>query len=212
MRTNTSTSITAFDAAAWDALDGGGSPFLRHAFLAALEKTGCVGGNTGWEPAPITLHDERGLAAAAPAYIKTHSFGEFVFDFSWAQAYAQHGLAYYPKLVIGVPFTPASGARLLVRPDLDAAQMRAALIAAIREYAERRNFSSIHGLFVGAADRAALDHEGWLARHDVQFHWHNHQYRDFDHYLESFTADKRKKAKRERRRVTEGGICFETLL
>ena len=110
MRTNTSTSITDIDSAAWDALDAGGSPFLRHAFLSALESTGCVGAGTGWHPAPITLHDEHGLAAAAPAYVKAHSFGEFVFDFSWAQAYAQHGLAYYPKLVLGVPFTPATGA------------------------------------------------------------------------------------------------------
>ena len=212
MRINISTSITATDSAAWDALDAGGSPFLRHAFLEQLEATHCVGGATGWQPAPITLYDERGLAAAAPAYIKAHSFGEFVFDFSWAQAYAQHGLAYYPKLVIGVPFTPASGARLLVRPDLDAARMRSALIGAIREYAEANAFSSIHALFVDAADRAAFAADGWLARHDVQFHWHNQQYRDFDHYLEGFTADKRKKAKRERRRVTEAGIVFETLL
>jgi uncharacterized protein len=212
MRTNISTSITATDQHAWDALDAGGSPFLRHAFLAQLEASHCVGGATGWQPAPITLHDERGLAAAAPAYVKAHSFGEFVFDFSWAQAYAQHGLAYYPKLVIGVPFTPASGARLLVRPDLDRAAMRRALIAAIREYAEAHAFSSIHALFVDEADRAALADAGWLARHDVQFHWHNQQYRDFDHYLESFTADKRKKAKRERRRVAESGIVFDTRL
>ena len=212
MRTNISTSITAIDPQAWDALDAHGSPFLRHAFLAALENTGCVAGASGWHPAPVTLHDARGLAAAAPAYVKANSFGEFVFDFSWAQAYAQHGLAYYPKLVLGVPFTPASGARLLVRPDLDVMEMRTQLIAAIREFAQARNFSSIHGLFVADADRAALAADGWLARHDVQFHWHNRQYRDFDHYLETFTADKRKKAKRERRRVAEDGIRFETLL
>ena len=212
MRTNISTSITATDSAAWDALDAGGSPFLRHAFLEELEATHCVGGATGWQPAPIVLYDHHGLAAAAPAYVKAHSFGEFVFDFSWAQAYAQHGLAYYPKLVLGVPFTPASGARLLVRPDLDGTRMRAALIAAIREYAEAHAFSSIHALFVEEADRAALAGAGWLARHDVQFHWHNQQYRDFDHYLDGFTADKRKKAKRERRRVADEGISFETLL
>jgi predicted N-acyltransferase len=94
MRTNTSTSITAIDPAAWDALVADGAPFLRHSFLAGLESSGCVGGRTGWLPAPVLLHDERGLAAAAPAYIKAHSFGEFVFDFSWAQAYAQHGLEY----------------------------------------------------------------------------------------------------------------------
>ena len=211
MRINISTSISDTDPAAWDALDAGGSPFLRHAFLATLESTGCVGAETGWYPAPITLHDERGLAAAAPAYVKAHSFGEFVFDFSWAQAYARHGLAYYPKLVLGVPFTPVSGARLLVRPDLDAAKTRGQLIAAIRDFAETRNLSSVHGLFVNEADRQAFDQAGWLARRDVQFHWTNHGYRDFDHYLESFTADKRKKTKRERRRVAEEGIHYETL-
>lgn len=211
MRTSISTSISDIDPAAWDALDGGGSPFLRHAFLATLERTGCVGAETGWYPAPITLHDGRGLAAAAPAYVKAHSFGEFVFDFSWAQAYARHGLAYYPKLVLGVPFTPVAGARLLVRPDLDAAKTRGRLIAAIRDFAETRNLSSVHGLFVSDADRLAFDAAGWLPRRDVQFHWINQGYRDFDHYLESFTAEKRKKTKRERRRVAEDGIVFERL-
>lgn len=212
MRTNISTTITDIDQADWDALNPSGVPFLRHAFLAGLESSRCVGPGTGWQPVPITLHDERGLAAAAPAYVKTHSMGEFVFDQSWAHAYAQHGLAYYPKLVLGVPFTPATGPRLLVRPDLDGGALRAALVAAVRDFAESRNFSSIHGLFVNEEDRAVLAGEGWLARQDVQFHWHNHDYRDFDHYLESFTAEKRKKAKRERRRVAEEGIEFETLL
>jgi predicted N-acyltransferase len=212
MRTSTSTSITDIDAADWDALNPGGSPFLRHGFLAQLEQARCVGPGTGWLPAPITLHDEHGLAAAAPAYVKSHSLGEFVFDQAWAHAYAQHGLAYYPKLVLGVPFTPATGPRLLVRPDLDAAATRAALVGAIREIAAARGYSSIHGLFVSEADRAALAAGGWLARLDVQFHWHNRGYRDFDHYLEGFTAEKRKKARRERRRVAEQGIQFETLL
>jgi predicted N-acyltransferase len=151
------------------------------------------------------------LAAAAPAYLKLHSFGEFVFDFSWAQAYARYGLAYYPKLVLGVPFTPVSGARLLIRPDLDAALMRARLVEAVREFAQSRGLSSIHALFVSDADRAAFESAEWLSRRDVQFHWTNQGYRDFDHYLESFTADKRKKAKRERRRVVEDGIRFDTL-
>jgi uncharacterized protein len=212
MRTSTSTSFKEIDPAGWDALVPLGSPFLCHAFLATLENAACVGPGTGWQPAPITLRDERGLIAAAPAYVKSHSFGEFVFDQSWAHAYAQHGLAYYPKLVLGVPFTPAAGARLLVRPDVDAAATRSALIAAIRDFAASRSFSSIHALFVSDEDRKALAAEGWLARQDVQFHWHNHGYRDFEHYLESFTAEKRKKAKRERRRVAEDGIAFETLL
>jgi predicted N-acyltransferase len=211
MRTSTSTSISDIDPAAWDALDAGGSPFLRHAFLATLERTGCVGDDTGWYPAPVTLYDERGLAAAAPAYVKAHSYGEFVFDFSWAQAYARYGLAYYPKLVIGVPFTPVAGARLLVRPDLDGPAIRTRLIKAIRQLAESRGMSSVHALFVTDDDRAAFESADWLPRRDVQFHWVNQRWRDFDHYLESFTAEKRKKTKRERRRVSELGVVFDTL-
>src|SRR5690242_4750735 len=210
MRTNTSTSITAIDPAAWDALVGDGAPFLRHAFLAGLESSGCVGGRTGWTPAPILLHDERGLAAAAPAYIKAHSFGEFVFDFSWAQAYAQHGLDYYPKLVIGVPFTPATAPRLLVRPDLDAAMWRRRLVTAIEEHATAHAMSSAHGLFVSAEDAPAFDAAGWLARGDVQFHWHNQGYADYDAFLETFTTKFRKNARRERRRVAEAGVTCET--
>ncbi len=212
MRTSTSISISDIDPAAWDALDTGGAPFLRHAFLAGLESTGCVGGRTGWIPAPITVHDDRGLAAAAPAYIKTHSFGEFVFDFSWAQAYAQHDLAYYPKLVLGVPFTPATAPRLLVRPDVDAPAARKMLIRAIEEFAAARELSSVHGLFVPEEDRNALREAGWLPRFDVQFHWANQGYRDYDHFLESFTARFRKNARRERRRITEIGLHCETLL
>src|SRR4051812_23183225 len=198
MRTNTSTSISDIDPAAWDALDSGGAPFLRHAFLAALERTGCVGPLAGWIPAPITLYDEHGLAAAAPAYIKAHSFGEFVFDFSWAQAYAQHGLDYYPKLVVGVPFTPATAPRLLVRPGLDAVATRTALVAAIQEFAQSRQLSSVHGLFVNDADRGAFEAGGWLQRFDVQFHWANDGYRDYDDFLDRFTTKFRKNARRER--------------
>jgi len=212
MRTNTSTSITGIDSAAWDALDAGGAPFLRHAFLAALENTRCVGAGTGWEPAPITLHDEHGLLAAAPAYVKAHSFGEFVFDFSWAQAYAQHGLAYYPKLVIGVPFTPATAPRLLVRRGADPMITRSVLVAAIQAFAEVRGFSSIHGLFVSEDDRRAFVDAGWIPRTDVQFHWANQGYRDFEHFLEGFTTKARKNVRRERRRVAEDGLTCDTLL
>lgn len=194
----------------WDALAPDGAPFLRHAFLAGLEQTGCVGGDTGWESVPVLLTDARGLAAAAPAYLKTHSYGEFVFDFAWAQAYARAGLEYYPKLVVAVPFTPAAGPRLLVRPDLDRATVSRSLIARIEALAQERGVSSVHVLFPDEADTAALDAARWLARRDCQFHWYNRGYTSFDHYLASFTAEKRKKAKRERRRVAEMGIEFET--
>ncbi|MGH8269920.1 MAG: peptidogalycan biosysnthesis protein, partial [Steroidobacteraceae bacterium] len=109
MRPNVHSSIDDIDPREWNALAGADCPFLRHEFLAALEHTGCVGAGTGWEPCPVTLSDERGLAAAAPAYIKTHSYGEFVFDFAWAQAYSRYGRHYYPKLLVAVPFTPATG-------------------------------------------------------------------------------------------------------
>jgi len=210
LRSAIHSSVEAVDCGDWNALSGTDAPFLRHEFLAALERTGCVGGRTGWVPACITLHDGRGLAAAAPAYIKHHSYGEFVFDFSWAEAYARHGLAYYPKLAVCVPFTPATGPRLLVRPDLDPVTTRSRLARAIGEHADQLGLSGAHALLLDADSRAAFADAGWLMRRDCQFHWTNHGYSDFEDYLKSFSADKRKKAHRERRRVAEAGISFET--
>ena len=205
-------SIDELDPAAWNGLAGTDCPFLRHEFLAALERTGCVGPPTGWQPSHVTLHDERGLAAAAPAYHKSHSYGEFVFDFSWAQAYTRLRRRYYPKLTVAVPFTPAAGARLLVRPDLDAGRLQRELTAAIEAHARGEALSSAHALFVREPDRAALEQAQWLTRRDCQFHWTNRGYRTFEEYLATFTAEKRKKAHRERRRVAEAGIVFETWL
>jgi predicted N-acyltransferase len=212
MRTGVSKSIDELNPEQWNALSGTDTPFLRHEFLAALEHTGCVGGGTGWTPSYVTLTDASGLAAAAPAFIKTHSYGEFVFDFSWAQAYNRLGRRYYPKLTISVPFTPATCARLLVRPDLDRAHTSRRLIEAIEAHARDRSLSSTHALFLEAGDRAAFHRAGWLERRDCQFHWTNRGYASFDSYLETFTAEKRKKARRERRRVAEAGIAFETRL
>ena len=194
----------------WNALGGTACPFLRHEFLAALEHTGCVGAGTGWEPCPITLSDDLGLAAAAPAYIKTHSYGEFVFDFAWAQAYSRHGRRYYPKLIVAVPFTPATGPRLLVRTGLEPGAMARRLLEALQDHAANRRLSSVHALFLDEPARAACAGAGWLMRRDCQFHWSNRGYPSFDAYLETFTAEKRKKARRERRRVAEAGIRFET--
>lgn len=202
--------IEDLDARQWNALNGTGVPFLRHEFLLALEKTGCVGPRTGWEPHYITLADEHGLAGAVPAYAKSHSYGEFVFDFAWAQAYARIGREYYPKLTIAVPFTPATGPRLLVRAGLDAAAVGKQLIDAVEEFAAEHELSSAHALFVDEPARLAYEKAGWLLRRDCQFLWTNRGYETFDAFLESFTADKRKKARRERRRVAEAGITFET--
>jgi uncharacterized protein len=206
------TSLAAVEPAAWNALAGTQSPFLRHEFLSALESTGCVGGKTGWEPMHLVAFDGEGsVAGAVPAYLKQHSWGEFVFDFSWAQAYSRHGLPYYPKLLAGVPFSPVTGPRLLVRPGAGAGDVADLLAGALVATVRRRGLSSAHALFVGEDDRARLGSQGWLLRRDCQFHWTNRGYRTFDDYLATFTAEKRKKAKRERRRCEEAGIRFLTL-
>jgi predicted N-acyltransferase len=198
------------EAPAWDAL-AGDSPFLCHAFLRLLETTGCVGGRTGWRGAHLVLEDDDGaLLGAVPAWEKDHSWGEFVFDFGWAQAYARSGLRYYPKLSCSVPFTPATGARLL-RPASAPPSRAAGLIRAIEEAVIAGGLSSAHALFLDESDRDAFGEAGWLLRRDCQFHWFNRGYADFDDYLEGFTAEKRKKARRERRRVAEMGITFRTL-
>jgi len=193
----------------WNALAGTHIPFLRHEFLSALEHTGCIGARTCWQPRYLTLTDARGLAAALPAYLKSHSYGEFVFDFAWAQAYNRAGGEYYPKLTIGIPFTPATGPRLLIRPDADPA-CAARLLAEVEAYAADESLSSVHALFLDEPARRASQEAGWLLRRDCQFHWTNRGYASFEAYLASFTAEKRKKARRERRRVAEGGIRFET--
>ena len=190
------TSIDQLDPKAWNALAGTEVPFLRHEFLAALEHTGCVGPQSGWTPAYITLHDAVGLAAAAPAFLKAHSFGEFVFDFSWAEAYAQFGRNYYPKLSVCVPFTPATGARLLLRPDVAGAPLRRRLAKAIEDVTRADRLSSAHALFFDESDREAFEQSGWLLRRDCQFHWNNQGFSDFEQYLATFTAEKRKKVAR----------------
>jgi len=194
----------------WNALGAGGNPFTRHEFLAALERTHCVGRGTGWEPRYLTLHDARGLTGAAAAFVKSHSFGEFVFDFAWAKGYERLGRRYYPKLTLAAPFTPATGPRLLIRPDLDHAAVAARLLAELEQHAQSHGLSGVHALFLDEAARAACARSGWLLRRDCQFHWSNRSYGSFEEYLATFTAEKRKKARRERRRVAEAGVHFET--
>jgi uncharacterized protein len=212
MQSKVHKSIDELNARDWNALGGDRNPFLRHEFFAALEHTGCIGPGTGWEPCYFTLHDSRGLAAAVPAFRKTHSYGEFVFDFAWAQAYSRVGGRYYPKLTVAVPFTPATGPRLLVRADLSYRSLALRLLADIESYTASHVLSSVHALFLDEPAQQAFAQAGWLIRRDCQFHWTNHGYPSFEAYLETFTADKRKKAKRERRRVAEAGIIFETRL
>lgn len=209
MRSIVHKSIEEIDPRQWNALHGAHVPFLRHEFLLALERNGCVGGDTGWEPRYVTLKDAAGLLAAAPVFRKWHSYGEFVFDFAWAQAYMRHGERYYPKLAITVPFTPATGPRLLTRPGME--QHLPALLAAIEAEVSEHGASSAHALFLDEPARLACERAGWLLRRDCQFHWVNRGFASFEAYLETFTAEKRKKARRERRRVAESGIHFETI-
>ena len=192
----------------WDALAGTEQPFLRHAFLEALERHGCVGKHWGWLPRHLLLHDGERLVGAMPQYLKTNSYGELVFDWDWAEAYRRSGLAYYPKLVAAVPYTPATGARLLIAPDVDREAIARTLIEAAISHAKAIKVSSLHWLFPNEIDCNTLAAQGLLIRTDCQFHWHNRGYRDFEHYLDHFTSAKRKNIRRERRRVQESGISI----
>lgn len=212
MQTRILSSINGVPAAQWNALNATGTPFLRHEFLAALEREGCIGEDKGWATNHLLLEDEAGrIQGAIPLYLKSHSWGEFVFDWSWAKAYAQAGLDYYPKLVSMTPFTPAAGPHLLVAPHVDAVQVRQALAKALIDYARKHSLSSAHMLFTAEADRESLSEVQFIWRKDCQFHWHNRGYASFDDFMATFRAEKRKKALRERRRVREGGVTFRTL-
>ncbi len=205
-------SIESIPSVEWNALELHGNPTVSHEFLATLEQEHCVGGHSGWAPAHVVVRDETGtLCGAAPAYRKTHSWGEFVFDWSWAQAYAQAGMRYYPKLTSMVPFTPAPGPRLLVRATGDADRTREALLRHLIEIAKSDSLSSLHLLFLQEQDLAIAVSQGLLIRKDCQFHWYNRNYTSFDDFIATFRAEKRKKALRERRRIREAGITFRTL-
>jgi uncharacterized protein len=210
MRSRFLGSIRDIDSAEWNAL-ATDYPFLRHEFLAALEDTGCASPATGWTPRHLVMEDSAGLAAVAPVYEKSHSWGEFVFDFAWARAWEGRGLAYYPKLVMAVPFTPTTGPRVLCRAGADAGALRRAALEAVASWAPAHGCSSVHALFIDAALKAGATAAGWVLRRDCQFQWHNRGYRDFDDFLAQFSAEKRKKARRERRRVQEQDIVFRTL-
>ncbi|HYN77207.1 MAG TPA: GNAT family N-acetyltransferase [Lamprocystis sp. (in: g-proteobacteria)] len=206
-RLSTHDAIQAIPAADWDRLVGSDSPFLCHAFLAAMERHGCVGEALGWIPRHLALRDPAGaLVAAAPCYLKTNSYGEFVFDWSWADAYRRQGLAYYPKLVVASPYTPATGPRLLIADGPKRDEYAQALADGAVRVAEQLGVSSLHWHFTTSAETDLLHARGLLRRVGCQFHWTNPGYRSFDDFLATFTAEKRKKVKRERRRVQEAGV------
>jgi predicted N-acyltransferase len=208
-------SMRNITALAWDSLlatQSEPTPFMRHAYLSAMEESASASPETGWSVRVISLRHtdsaaDAPLAAAAVIYIKPHSYGEYVFDWAWADAYQRHGLNYFPKAVGAVPFTPVPGSRLLA----DSPQSKACLIEAMVALAKQWQWSSVHVLFLSEDDRQATETAGWLSRYTVQFHWHNNSHADFEHFLASLSQEKRKKIRQERRKVSEAGVTFTSL-
>ena len=195
------------DASAWNALlatQSHPTPFMRHEYLAALHESGSATPRTGWTPRFMTLWQGDALVAACPLYLKAHSYGEYVFDWAWASAYEQHGVPYYPKAVVAVPFTPVPGTRLLARDDAT----RALLVQAVCQWCDAEGISSVHVLFASDDDVLSSAQQDLMLRHTVQFHWTNAPYPDFDAFLASLAQEKRKKIRQERRRVAEAGVTF----
>ncbi len=204
--------INTVPAADWDACAGPDNPFVSHAFLSALEDSGSAVGKTGWMPQHLLVEDECGaLLACAPMYLKTHSYGEYVFDHGWAHAYEQAGGRYYPKLQVAVPFTPVPGPRLLARPGPMAELAEAALVSGMQRVAERHGVCTVHVTFLPEGQWQALGEEGWLQRTGQQFHWHNDGYRSFDDFLASLASRKRKAIRKERREVADSGATMRVL-
>ena len=200
---------SALTAQHWQTLldcDGETNPFMRHAYLQAMDLSGSATVRTGWSPHGISLWQGEVLHGACIVYLKPHSYGEYVFDWAWANAYAEHGLNYYPKAVLAVPFTPVPGPRLLAR----SAEARAALVRALVGWCKAKQLSSLHLLFGHERDLQACEAAGLMLRHTVQFHWQNSAdgYGSFDDFLSHLAQDKRKKIRQERRKVTEAGVVF----
>jgi predicted N-acyltransferase len=208
-------SLADIEATQWDAITGTDYPFLQHQFLYGLEQTGCTTAETGWQPCHLVLHDTRGTAAVLPLYLKSHSYGEYVFDWSWADAWQRQGFEYYPKLLSAIPFTPATGPRLCLRSDIDndnaREQVWQAVLDAVRQFASARQLSSWHLLFPEESVAMQLLAEGIHLRTATQFHWFNRDYCSFDDFLADFTSRKRKNLRRERQRVIEQGLELRTL-
>ncbi len=197
--------LAGIEPSAWNAL-AGDHPMLSHAFLHAMHQTGCAAPASGWQPQFITAWQDTVLVGAMPLYLKSHSYGEYIFDWAWADAYQRSGLAYYPKLLCAIPFSPVGASKLLARDDAVRALILKAALAIARET------SSLHILFPAASELALCESEKLLTRRGVQFHWFNGGYASFDDFLSRFSHDKRKKIKQERRRVRDAGISFKWLV
>jgi predicted N-acyltransferase len=202
--------MDAIAPADWDALlatQGRPTPFMRHAYLRAMTASGSAVPDTGWALRLFTLWQGEALAAACPVWLKGHSRGEYVFDWAWAEAYERHGLPYYPKAIVASPFTPVPGTRLMARTATE----RNALLQALTGWCEARGLSSLHVLFGDDTDTAACQQAGLMLRQQVQFHWQNPGWQDFDAFLAGLSQDKRKKIRQERRKVQQAGVVFRAI-
>ncbi|MFT9383605.1 MAG: GNAT family N-acetyltransferase [Acetobacter orientalis] len=203
--------MQSFTPTEWDTCAGADNPFISHAFLSALEESQSVSARTGWLAQHVSLHAPNGtLAAVCPAYLKGHSWGEYVFDQGWARAFEAAGGSYYPKLQIAVPFTPAPGPRLLVHPNAPP-ETATVLADALRQICGQLQLSSAHVTFCTTQNSTTLSQRGWLPRLGMQYHWHNNGYQTFDDFLAALSSRKRKVLKRERRDANAAGLTFETL-
>ncbi|SHH05511.1 GNAT family N-acetyltransferase [Massilia sp. CF038] len=206
-RTHIASSLSEIGQADWDALvnaQADANPFLSYAFLHALHESGSACAETGWQPQFLTLHDGAELVAALPLYVKMHSYGEYVFDWAWADAYQRNGVDYYPKLLSAIPFTPVTGARLMARDE----NARAALLQVLRATQQASEVSSTHILYPPEAQAKQLEDAGFMLRSGVQFHWLNAGYRDFDQFLDTLEKKKRKNIRAERRKVMDAGVTL----
>ena len=206
-------SVEHIEEAAWRTLEPPNFPFFDFEFLQALERSGSVGRGSGWSPVYLVYEDEGRLAGAFPVYLKTDSYGEYIFDWEWAHAYHENGLSYYPKLVAAVPFTPATGPRLLVSGDVngDSGLAAGALLGAAREFGDERGVSSSHALFLTKRDLGVFKENGFAVRHSLQFHWHNRGYESFDDYLGALESKRRRQISRERRQLADENLNIERL-
>lgn len=206
-------SIAEIPAGSWDRLFDSQNPFVKHAFLLAMENSGCAVPETGWQPQHLVLRKDENVIAVMPLYAKHDSYGEFVFDWGWAEAYQRHGLSYYPKLVTAIPFSPVSGPRIGLAKDADEKEVLQAMLNTIHQLSEERGYSSWHLLFPGSELQAALldlhEDGACLHREAVQFHWFNQGYGCFDDFLSGLRSSRRKNVKRERRLVREQGVDVE---
>jgi predicted N-acyltransferase len=214
MRVERLASIEQVDERAWRALEPPHFPFFDHEFLRALERSGSVGDTSGWSPSYLLCRDGDHLLGALPLYLKTDSYGEYIFDWEWARAYREYGLSYYPKLVAAVPFTPATGPKLLVRRDAGEAERAAvgrALLDAARDLGDDLGVSSSHALFLPEDELEAFSQRGFAVRHSLQFHWRNRGYDAFGDYLEALVSKRRRQVARERRQLDGEGLQIERL-